>query len=177
MSDERNALEKESFDTERAEKVSRRGFNKFLMLGSLAAAAGAVGVLSNGCSKTYPAIVIAHAGDISVGGSKIFSYPAGTNPCLLLRPAENTYVAYSRICTHTSCPVFYQPEQHRIICPCHGGVFSVADGSVLAGPPPRPLPQNQTRASRQRSCGCWRPKRVNTWHPHAEIFALLGRSR
>jgi hypothetical protein len=54
MSDERNALEKESFDTERAEKVSRRGFNKFLMLGSLAAAAGAVGVLSNGCSKTYP---------------------------------------------------------------------------------------------------------------------------
>jgi arsenite oxidase small subunit len=141
MSDERNALEKEFFDTERAEKISRRGFNKFLTLGSLAAATGAVEALSNGCSKTYPAIVIAHSGDISVGGSKIFSYPADTNPCLLLRPAENTYVAYSRICTHTSCPVFYQPEQNRIICPCHGGVFSVADGSVLAGPPPRPLPQ------------------------------------
>ena len=135
MSDERNALEKESFETERAEKVSRRSFNKFLTLGSLAAATGAVEALSNGCSKTYPAIVVAHVGDIPVGGSKIFSYPADTNPCLLLRPAENTYVAYSRICTHTSCPVFYQPERNRIFCPCHGGVFSVADGSVLGAHP------------------------------------------
>jgi Rieske Fe-S protein len=141
MSDERNALEKEFFDTERAGKVSRRGFNKFLTLGTLAAAAGAVGASPSGCSETYPAIVIGHVGDISVGESKVFSYPAETNPCLLLRPAENTYVAYSRICTHTSCPVFYRREQNRIICPCHGGVFSVADGSVLAGPPPRPLPQ------------------------------------
>jgi Rieske Fe-S protein len=141
MRDRRNALEKEFFHTERAGKVSRRGFNKLLTLGSLAAGAGAVGASLSGCSKTYPAIVIGHAGDISVGESKIFSYPADTNPCLLLRPAENTYVAYSRICTHTSCPVFYRPEENRIICPCHGGVFSVADGSVLAGPPPRPLPK------------------------------------
>ena len=141
MTDERDAREKEFFDRERAAKVSRRGFNKLLTLGSLAAAAGAIEASSSGCSKTYPAIVIGHAGDISVGDSKIFSCPADTNPCLLLRPAENTYVAYSRICTHASCPVFYRPEQNRIICPCHGGVFSVADGSVLAGPPPRPLPK------------------------------------
>lgn len=86
-------------------------------------------------------MVIAQVGEIPVDGSKIFSYPGDINPCLLLRPAENTYVAYSRICTHTSCPVHYRPEENRIICPCHGGVFSVADGSVLAGPPPRPLPR------------------------------------
>jgi Rieske Fe-S protein len=141
ISDKRSAPPKDDFESERAEKVSRRGFNKVLTLGSLAAAAGAVGALTDGCSKTYPAIVIAHAGDISVGDSKIFSYPTDMNPCLLLRPAENTYLAYSRICTHTSCPVFYRPEENRIICPCHGGVYSVADGSVLAGPPPRPLPK------------------------------------
>jgi nitrite reductase/ring-hydroxylating ferredoxin subunit len=139
--DERNAPQRDVLETERAERVSRRGFNKFLTLGSLAAAAGAAGVLTAGCSKTYPTIVVAHAGDISVGESKIFSYPSDVNPCLLLRPAENTYLAYSRICTHTSCPVFYRPEENRIICPCHGGVYSVADGSVLAGPPPRPLPK------------------------------------
>jgi Rieske Fe-S protein len=141
MRDERSAHEREFFDTECRGRVSRRGFNKLLALGSLAAAAGAIEAASSGCSRTYPAIVIAHAGDIAVGDSKIFSYPTDMNPCLLLRTAENTYVAYSRICTHTSCPVFYRPEQHRITCPCHGGVFSVADGSVLAGPPPRPLPQ------------------------------------
>ncbi len=141
ISDERCASQQDGFETEHAEKVSRRGFNKLLTLGSLAAAAGAVGVLTDGCSKTYPTIVVAHVGDISVGESKIFSYPTDMNPCLLLRPEENTYLAYSRICTHTSCPVFYRPEENRIICPCHGGVYSVGDGSVLAGPPPRPLPK------------------------------------
>jgi nitrite reductase/ring-hydroxylating ferredoxin subunit len=139
--DERNAPPTDVLETERAEKVSRRDFNKLLRLGSLAAVAGAVGTVTEGCSKRYPTIVVAHAGDISVGESKIFSYPSDVNPCLLLRPAENTYLAYSRICTHTSCPVFYRPEENRIICPCHGGVYSVADGSVLGGPPPRPLPK------------------------------------
>jgi Rieske Fe-S protein len=141
ISDKRSAPPKDGFETERAKKVSRRGFNKLLTLGSLAAAAVTAGALTDGCSKTYPTIVVAHAGDISVGESKIFSYPTDMNPCLLLRPAENTYLAYSRICTHTSCPVFYRPEENRIICPCHGGIYSVADGSVLAGPPPRPLPK------------------------------------
>ena len=141
MTDERNALEEDFFDIDRAEQLSRRGFNKFLTLGGLAAAVGAAGTLTDGCSKTYPTIVVAHAGDIPVGGWKIFSYPADVNPCILLQPDENTYLAYSRICTHTSCPVFYRPEQNRIVCQCHGGVYSVADGSVLAGPPPRPLPK------------------------------------
>jgi Rieske Fe-S protein len=125
----------------RVEKVSRRSFSKFLTLGSLAAVAGAATALSEGCSKTFPARVVAQAGDIPVGGSKIFTYPTDVAPCILLRPSENTYLAFSRICTHSSCPVFYRPEQNRIDCPCHGGVYSAADGSVLAGPPPRPLPR------------------------------------
>jgi Rieske Fe-S protein len=141
MTDERNAREDKFFDIECAEQLSRRGFNKFLTMGGLVAAVGAAGTLTDGCSKTYPTIVIGHAGDIPVGGWKIFSYPADVNPCILLRPEENTYLAYSRICTHTSCPVFYRPEQNLIVCQCHGGVYSVADGSVLAGPPPRPLPK------------------------------------
>jgi arsenite oxidase small subunit len=80
-------------------------------------------------------------GSIAVGESKVFDYPEDINPCLLLRPDENTYLAYSRICTHASCPVFYRPQENRIVCQCHGGVYSVADGSVLEGPPPRPLPK------------------------------------
>jgi Rieske Fe-S protein len=107
MTDERNAREEEFFDMDGAEQLSRRGFDRFLTLGGLAAAVGAAGTLTDGCSKTYPTIVVAHAGDIPVGGWKIFSYPADVNPCILLRPDQNTYLAYSRICTHTSCPVFY----------------------------------------------------------------------
>jgi arsenite oxidase small subunit len=122
------------------QKVSRREFHKLVALSGLATS-GAAWLLATGCSKTYPAQVVAQAGEIPVSGSKIFTYPSDIEPCLLLRPAETQYVAYSRICTHTSCPVFYHPEENRIICPCHGGVYSVADGSVLAGPPPRPLPR------------------------------------
>ena len=107
----------------------------------LAALAAGVLVLIRRRAKTYPEIVVAQDGDIPIGGSKIFTYPTDIEPCILLRPAENSYLAFSRICTHTSCPVFYRPEQNRIVCPCHGGVYSVADGSVLAGPPPRPLPR------------------------------------
>jgi nitrite reductase/ring-hydroxylating ferredoxin subunit len=141
MRDASGDSEDRAITTEREEKVSRRCFNKVLTLGSLAAAAGVVGVLSDGCSKTFPVRVIAQAGDIPVGGWKIFTYPTDVAPCILLRPAGNIYLAYSRICTHSSCPVFYRPEQNRIDCPCHGGVFSATDGSVLAGPPPRPLPR------------------------------------
>jgi arsenite oxidase small subunit len=90
---------------------------------------------------SYPARVVAQAEEIPVGGSKIFTYPTDVEPCILLRPAENRYVAFSRICTHASCPVHYRPEENRLDCPCHQGAFSTADGSVLFGPPPRPLPR------------------------------------
>ena len=70
--------------------------------------------------------VIGRLDEIPVGGSKIFVYPTDVEPCILLRPSQDEYLAYSRLCTHASC---------------HGGSFSVADGSVLQGPPPRPLPR------------------------------------
>jgi Rieske Fe-S protein len=92
-------------------------------------------------SGSFPPRVIAQVGEIPMGGSKIFTYPTDVEPCILLRPAQDSYVAYSRLCTHASCPVFYSPVENRLDCPCHGGAFSAADGSVLQGPPPRPLPR------------------------------------
>jgi Fe-S-cluster-containing dehydrogenase component len=40
-----------------------------------------------------------------------------------------------------SCAVYYSQEDNRLECPCHKGFFSIADGSVLQGPPSRPLPK------------------------------------
>lgn len=48
------------------------------------------------------------------------------------------YWAYSINCTHLGCPVDWRPEASLFMCPCHGGVF-YEDGSVAAGPPPKPL--------------------------------------
>ena len=61
-------------------KVSRREFHKLVGLSSLATSAAAAWVLASGCSKTYPAQVIAQAGEIPVGGVKIFTYPSDIEP-------------------------------------------------------------------------------------------------
>lgn len=92
-------------------------------------------------SRPAAGLVIAGAAGVPVGGSAIFQYPTPNDPCVLIRTSADAYVAYSRICTHAGCPVFYQAGSDVLACPCHGGVFSIADGSVLQGPPPRPLPR------------------------------------
>ncbi|MGH9685181.1 MAG: ubiquinol-cytochrome c reductase iron-sulfur subunit [Candidatus Acidiferrales bacterium] len=123
-------------------EISRRTFAKYITLGGFAALAGGIWALRHhfhhGGSS---ARVIAQLGDIPVGGSSIFQYPTPNDPCILVRTGENAYVAYSRICTHKGCPVFYDSSQDALECPCHGGLYSITDGSVLQGPPPRPLPR------------------------------------
>src|SRR5215469_7105692 len=92
---------------------TRRSFGKTI--------AGAIGVIAVGglwalrrgyYSRPAPARVIAGADEIPIGGSKIFQYPTDVAPCILVRTAETAYVAYSRICTHNSCPVFYRPDEN-----------------------------------------------------------------
>lgn len=52
-------------------------------------------------------------------------------------------VAYSKLCTHTGCPVgLYQQQEHLLLCPCHQSTFDVVDGArPVFGPAVRPLPQ------------------------------------
>jgi cytochrome b6-f complex iron-sulfur subunit len=47
-------------------------------------------------------------------------------------------------CTHLGCRTGYDPQSNRIKCPCHGGVYD-AQGHVVDGPPPGPLPRLTTR--------------------------------
>ena len=52
-------------------------------------------------------------------------------------------VAYSKLCTHTGCPVgLYQQEERLLLCPCHQSTFEVLNGAEpIFGPATRPLPQ------------------------------------
>ncbi|MFZ3217643.1 MAG: Rieske (2Fe-2S) protein [Candidatus Acidiferrales bacterium] len=136
-----HASDQEKVGTVDNPPITRRGFNSWLGFAALAAALGAVVVYWRERKPSYPVKVIAQAGEIPVGGSKIFTYPADDRPCFLLRPADDTYLAFSRLCTHHTCPVFYRPEDKIFACPCHGGIFSATTGAVLDGPPPKPLPQ------------------------------------
>lgn len=64
---------------------------------------------------------------------------AGTRILVLQDPAGEL-AAYSAICTHEACTVQYLPGEEIIWCACHNGRFAL-DGSVISGPPPRPLPR------------------------------------
>ena len=122
--------------------VNRRQFTKFLTLTSFAMLAGNLWILARSLFHHAPVFApqaIAGAGEVPVGGVKLFAYPSAEDPCILIRTGANSYAAFSQKCTHLSCAVYYEKAQNRLECPCHRGFFSVADGSVLEGPPQRPL--------------------------------------
>lgn len=124
--------------------VNRRQLTKFLVLTSLGMFAGNLWILIKSWLRrdvSYPAKRIARAGEIPVKGVKLFEYPGPLDQCILVRTGEDEYVAYSQKCTHLSCAVYYAAAENRLECPCHEGYFSIRDGSVLQGPPPRPLPR------------------------------------
>ncbi|MBX3117473.1 MAG: Rieske (2Fe-2S) protein [Fimbriimonadaceae bacterium] len=132
-------------DWEEDHYVSRREFFKFLTLasGGLAAGTAAVGVWSKIPRDVRPMepAMIATVGDVQPGTSLAFSYPRPRDLCILVRKKDGEWTAFSRRCTHLSCPVDYQPDHDRLFCPCHNGAFSIEDGRVLQGPPPHPLPK------------------------------------
>lgn len=132
-------------DWEEDHYVSRREFFKFMTLasGGLALGSGAMAVWSKIPRQelAFEPAEIARAVELAPGSSKAFNYPRPNDLCILVHTEDGQYRAYSRRCTHLSCPVEWQPEKERLYCPCHNGAFSVRDGSVLQGPPPRPLPE------------------------------------
>jgi len=139
-------LWKEEFSVHAAEEryVTRRQFGKFLVLTSLGMLAGNLWILARSLwhrEPRLPARQVVGAGELPVGGVRVFRYPGPNDPCLLLRTAEESYVAYSQKCTHLSCAVYPATDGKRLECPCHEGYFSLEDGRVLQGPPPRPLPR------------------------------------
>ena len=124
--------------------VNRRQFTKFLTLTSFAMLAGNLWILARSIFYRPPKYVpqtVAAIDEVPVGGVKLFAYPTPQDPCILVRTSANAWIAYSQKCTHLSCAVYYARAQNRLECPCHQGYFSITDGSVLQGPPQRPLPR------------------------------------
>jgi len=64
----------------------------------------------------------------------------------LRRESQDEFIAFSINCSHLGCPVRWLPKADLFMCPCHGGVY-YKDGSVAAGPPPRPLTRYSVRVT------------------------------
>ena len=70
-------------------------------------------------------------------GYKIVRF--GSEPVIVVRVSETEFRAFSAVCTHLACTVTYEPENSRIHCACHGGVYDPQSGANVSGPPPKPL--------------------------------------
>jgi nitrite reductase/ring-hydroxylating ferredoxin subunit len=132
-------------DGPQSEYVSRREFTRLLLVTSLAFVVGqtyiVVSSLLRQRKSALPVAEIAATGELPINGVKLFTYPAAKDPCVLIHLSTGEYVAYGQKCTHLSCPVIPQPEKGVLQCPCHEGKFNVTTGSVISGPPNRPLPR------------------------------------
>jgi Rieske Fe-S protein len=125
--------------------VARRDFTKFLVLTSLALVVGQLWIAAQNVLRRRrgqpPIVKIASLASLPVGATAQFDYPQEHDSCILIRLGENQFVAYGQKCTHLSCAVIPHVDKGQILCPCHEGVFDLATGDKLAGPPPRPLPR------------------------------------
>jgi Rieske Fe-S protein len=121
--------------------VSRRDYLRILVTisGGLTAGAAAVafGIFPRRTGAAAPAKI---ADSIAEGAWLQFTYPTEHDRAIAMRLPGGRLVAYSSICTHLACAVIPRVAEGVLDCPCHEGRFDASDGSVLRGPPPRPLP-------------------------------------
>ena len=125
--------------------ITRREFSKFLVLTSGAFVVGQGWIAAKSLVRHRrpppPRVRIASLADVPPGSAIMFAYPGEHDACLLIRLPDRSLVAYSQKCTHLSCAVVPRIDEGVLHCPCHEGVFDLATGRNIAGPPPRPLPR------------------------------------
>lgn len=78
--------------------------------------------------------LLAKTADIPVGAGTVFA----DQKVVVTQPTEGFFQAFSAVCTHSGCLV-NEVSDGTINCPCHGSKYAIEDGSVTAGPAPRPL--------------------------------------
>lgn len=130
------------FTSEGEDDVTRREFVRYLVLASGVFAVGTVTIAAitslRSINEGEPRPIVA-LDRIPADDAYLFRYPTDADPAMLVQLPDGTLHAFSQKCTHLGCVVTYQPDQDRLYCPCHDGVFDPATGAVLEGPPPRPL--------------------------------------
>src|ERR1039457_2270136 len=82
---------------------------------------------------------VALKGAHAMPAGTVLMFKFGSSPAMLIHNADESWVAFSAVCTHLGCTVQYEPQMNRIHCACHGGVYDVHTGRDVSGPPPKPL--------------------------------------
>ena len=134
------------YEASAEEDVTRREFARYLVLGAGTMAAANVGIAIwtqlRSINTGEPRAIVDLAA-VDIGSTYLFHYPGNDDPAILVRLTDTEVVAFSQKCTHLGCVVYYEPGDEpdggRWHCPCHEGNFEARTGSVISGPPTRPL--------------------------------------
>jgi len=89
--------------------------------------------------RTVPWVRLCEVDEIPVGGKKRFKVEG--REVLLVRLEDGFYAVDNR-CPHAGCRLSYYGQvwsRKRIMCSCHGAVFSLENGRVLEGPAEKSL--------------------------------------
>ncbi len=79
--------------------------------------------------------LVGAASKVPVGGGAIFE----KLQVVVTQPTAGVYKAFDAMCTHEKC-ILADVADGTINCACHGGKFSITDGSAVQIPPVEPLP-------------------------------------
>ena len=148
-------------DTSQEGKVGRRDFMKTVIVGisgvigaaiGLPAIAFVVGPALTKVADTW--IRLGTVNKVELGSPTLFKTVIETQTgwisaeeefsAYVLTENGQDFIAMSNICTHLGCRVRWIPDKDGFYCPCHNGVFA-KDGTVLSGPPPRPLDRFESK--------------------------------
>jgi nitrite reductase/ring-hydroxylating ferredoxin subunit len=126
----------------------RRAFLRATVVGGTLAGAGAAGAaidhaLTMRAAAPAPTLspdhgawlTVATSGDLAEGAVRAFTAGAVTG---FVRRAGSRLQAVSGVCTHQGCRLDLATGAKRLVCPCHGAMFSL-DGAVLTHRLPLPL--------------------------------------
>lgn len=128
-------------------QITRRRFIRWLLGFSVVSTLG--GVLTPIIGYLWPP---ARAGSSSKGGrtwvGTMNDFPLNSGkvvtvndePVIVVNTEAGGLKAFSAICTHLACIVYWHEQRQVIQSPCHDGRFDPFNGTVISGPPPRPLP-------------------------------------
>lgn len=119
-----------------------------LLLGAgVVATGGGLGMLLEACSPPTPVAVTLAVDPASLPVGQPVEVPftmtnssgaTESSAVWMLKAADGSLTAYDPRCTHALCRYRWVAAASHFECTCHAGVFAL-DGSVISGPPPRPL--------------------------------------
>lgn len=139
---ESNAVDT-AVDTAAATAATDSSARVFSRRATLVTGAVASGALLASCAEgdsnvTAPEGTVEVGSASAVGVGKATRLTHGSTTVIVSQPSAGEYKAFSTVCTHQGCQVQVQ-DSNRIVCPCHGSEYAVADGSVVHGPAESPL--------------------------------------